>query len=138
MKSSGFTLLETIVTIVVAAILATLLVVFFNKSVTRSSDPLRWSEQETSIKQKMEEVVAVFNEYDPYADSSNATHSLYNDSICDDNGVDCERGKFNPSTKEFETENCNLASDGECLLKVTVSDPDNPGHELTSIFADYN
>lgn len=138
MRCNGFTLLETIVTIVVAAILATLLVVFFNKSVTRSSDPLRWSEQEARIEQRMEEVVAVFNAYDPYADNSNATQSLYDDTLCAEDGVDCERGKFDDSTKEFASENCDLATENDCVLKVTVSDPDNPGHELTTIFADYN
>jgi prepilin-type N-terminal cleavage/methylation domain-containing protein len=137
MRCSGFTLLETIVTIVVAAILATLLVVFFNKAVTQSSDPLRWSRQEAKIEQRMEEVVAVFNAYDPYTDGSNATQSLYNDSICDDaEGVSCDPGKFPPPTKQFTP--CDFATENDCVLKVTVSDPDNPGHELTTIFADYN
>jgi prepilin-type N-terminal cleavage/methylation domain-containing protein len=138
MKSSGFTLLETIVTIVVAAILATLLVVFFNKSVTRSSDPLRWSEQEAGIEARMEEVVRVFNSYDPY--ESNATSSLFSHTICSAGDVACTRGNFTDSgsDKEFNEESCDLDSNDSCVLKVTVSDPDNPGHELTSIFADYN
>jgi len=135
MRCSGFTLLETIVTIVVAAILATLLVVFFNKSVTRSSDPLRWSEQEARIEQRMEEIVARFRA--DIKEGNNATQNLSNE-YCDDvDYVTCKKGQFISGIFQ-EDSGCDLTNSTDCILSLTVKDPDSPGHELTTIFADYN
>ncbi len=54
----GFSLVELIVTLVVAAILGTLLVVYMGTGITKSGIPILWVKQEFTVFQVMERITA--------------------------------------------------------------------------------
>lgn len=57
---NGFTLLEVIITITVAAVVGSLLITFLGTAITRSSDPIFQAQNTAVAKQKMEELVAAY------------------------------------------------------------------------------
>ena len=58
---SGFTLIELIITLVIAAIAAAMLSTFFNASLTQSSVPIARLQQASNLHQAMENIVTDFN-----------------------------------------------------------------------------
>jgi prepilin-type N-terminal cleavage/methylation domain-containing protein len=59
-SEKGFTLLEVIITLVIAAILGSLLFTFMGTAITRSSDPIFQAQNTALAKTKMEELVAAY------------------------------------------------------------------------------
>ena len=57
-NSKGFTLIEVIVTIVIAAILGTFLVSYMSGGITKSSIPVIWVKQEFNVFETMEKITA--------------------------------------------------------------------------------
>jgi prepilin-type N-terminal cleavage/methylation domain-containing protein len=59
-STRGFTLIEVIVTLVVAAILGTILVVYMSGGITKSGIPIIWVQQEFGVYRAMERITAVY------------------------------------------------------------------------------
>jgi prepilin-type N-terminal cleavage/methylation domain-containing protein len=59
-SARGFTLIEVIVTLVVAAILGTILVVYMGTGITKSGIPIIWVQQEFGVYRAMERITAVY------------------------------------------------------------------------------
>ncbi len=57
-RDGGFSLVELIVTLVVAAILGTLLVVYMGTGITKSGIPIIWVKQEFTVFKVMERITA--------------------------------------------------------------------------------
>lgn len=58
--SKGFTLIEIIVTIVIAAIAASMMVTFMGKNITSSSVPVTWVKNQGEVNQAMEKIVVQY------------------------------------------------------------------------------
>lgn len=58
--SKGFTLVEIIVTIVIAAIAASMMVTFMGKNITSSSVPVTWVKNQSEVNQAMENIVVEY------------------------------------------------------------------------------
>ncbi len=58
--SKGFTLIEIIVTIVIAAIAASMMVTFMGKNITSSSVPVTWVKNQGGVNQAMENIVVEY------------------------------------------------------------------------------
>ncbi|MEI6609829.1 MAG: prepilin-type N-terminal cleavage/methylation domain-containing protein [Deltaproteobacteria bacterium] len=63
LKSSGFTLVEVIITIVIAAIVGAMLVTVMGTSMTKSSDPIFRMQTSFSIQRVMENFLTVYEKY---------------------------------------------------------------------------
>ncbi|HOO90595.1 MAG TPA: prepilin-type N-terminal cleavage/methylation domain-containing protein [Syntrophales bacterium] len=57
-SSSGFTLIEVIVTLVIASILAVIVFTFMNTGVTKSGMPVIWTKHEYELSEVMDKVTA--------------------------------------------------------------------------------
>jgi len=62
-SEKGFTLLEVIITIVIAAILGSLLVTFMGTAVTRSSDPVKQTRDLGASSGSIETISAAYSSY---------------------------------------------------------------------------
>ena len=58
--SKGFTLIEIIITIVIAAIAASTMVTFMGKNITSSSVPVTWVKNQNEVNQAMENIVVEY------------------------------------------------------------------------------
>lgn len=61
--SKGFTLIEIIVTIVIAAIAASMMVTFMGKNITSSSVPVTWVKNQSEVNQAMENIVVKYKTF---------------------------------------------------------------------------
>jgi prepilin-type N-terminal cleavage/methylation domain-containing protein len=63
MRERGFTLVETIITLVIVAIMATMLFTYSGTNFTASVNPIQWVESANSIHQIMERITADYQGY---------------------------------------------------------------------------
>jgi prepilin-type N-terminal cleavage/methylation domain-containing protein len=70
-SESGFTLIEVIITITLAAILGSFLVTFMGTAITKSADPIRQAQNSAASKGKMETVSAAYAAYNLTQRTSN-------------------------------------------------------------------
>lgn len=85
-KEKGFTLLEVIVTLTVAAIMASFLVTFMGTAISKSSDPIKQTRDLGSSIQSIEIVSAAYNCY--------LTKCTTNSSCCSPTPCECTWTRF--------------------------------------------
>lgn len=149
LKTKGFTLVEVIITLVVAAIVAVMVVTVLGTSMTKSSDPLFRMQKTFSLQKIMENLVTAYEKYYggdlPGLKDSIGTEGT---SVTGSNDVingycpksdKCEytvvKNRYIKieSNAEVELTDPPLATDPKDLLKVTIKNSNN--ETLTFIFA---
>ena len=132
----GLTILEIIVTIVVAAILGTVLVQVMSTSLTRSSVPITLLQNTYSINQIIEEMTADYEEL--YENVNEKEYDISTLKTYIENGnVSSNTPYYGPYSLdeigyiEFNASNIQIASADDIILKVTVS---SNNQSLTVLF----
>lgn len=137
-RTNGFTLIEIIITLVVAAILAVFLTAFMGTAVTKSSEPVTRSKQLYELQQVMENIKA---SYLTMADATDALPRLQTlatsatgATTSRDYGnytIDTKCITFNPSGSNY----VEIASTSTGYsLKVTVTSNVTQGLSVTEVF----
>lgn len=149
LKSKGFTLVEVIITLVVAAIVGTMMFTTLGKSLSGSSDPIFRMQKSLSLQKVMENLVTAYEKYyggdlpglKDSIGTEGTTVTGSNDVIngycpksdkCEYTVVKNRYIKFE-SNAEVELTDPPLATDPKDLLKVTIKNSNN--ETLTFIFA---
>ena len=130
----GFTLIEIIVTIVLAAIMGTIFIQFMSKSLTKSAEPLTLVQEGYSLNQIIEEITADYKDL-LKADSDTALTTL-NTYIANGNisGNDPYYGEYTRVTKYIKFSGGNEADDmsGDNRILKAVITLDN--QSITALF----
>ncbi|HEX2958620.1 MAG TPA: prepilin-type N-terminal cleavage/methylation domain-containing protein [Chitinispirillaceae bacterium] len=134
LKSTGFTLVEVIVTLVVVSIVGTMIFSILGTSMTKSSEPLFREKKTFNLQQVMENIITAYDKY--YAgdlpglkDSIGTEGTSYNNAYGQYTVVDNHYIKFVSNQEDDEL----AETDTLNLLKVTVKNSNN--ETLTYIFA---
>ena len=132
----GFTLLETIITIVVAGILGTFFLVFMGTNISRSGIPVTLVKDQNRLNQVMENIVA------DYRDKiKNGTLNLGNFPAAaalfcgSDVGIAASYATYTDPNSDgtYEESTCSYGSAGCNNLKITLSKEDQ---SVTALFTD--
>ena len=138
-KQKGFTLIEVILTIIIAAIAGSMLMAYVNKSMVKSSQPLTWLAAGLTLNKTMENIISDYENvgniltlYGNVGTNSDATD-------CNGGSCDNDYGQYNLLENKFiqfvggsETDEIPGTTDPCEMLKVTISD--GTGQEFTSLF----
>ena len=57
-RQQGFTLIETIITVILVGLMGAFLVVFLGDKLTHSADPVGWAEDASAVEDTMERIVS--------------------------------------------------------------------------------
>jgi prepilin-type N-terminal cleavage/methylation domain-containing protein len=143
LKTAGFTLLEVIITLVVAAIVAVMVVTTLGTSMTKSSEPLFRMQKTFALQKVMENfLTAYFEDFEYYHMLPELKTAIETSTP----GMDCPQGhvcnsfgnyilvekdfiKFNTSGNEVTAAD----TDPDKMLKVTIKNSNN--ETLTYVFA---
>lgn len=142
LKTKGFTLVEVIITLVVAAIVAVMVVTVLGTSMTKSSDPLFRMQKTFSLQKIMENfMTSYFEDFEFYhmlpdlktkIETSTVT-SCPTGYVCNSFGnyilVENKFIKFDDNRNEIPTAD----TDAAAMLKVTIKNSNN--ETLTYVFA---
>jgi len=129
LKSGGFTLLEVIITLVVAAIVGTMMYTTLGKSLSGSSEPIFRMQKSFALQQVMENMITAYNKicYDG-GDIEDLKTAIGSE------GIDVKNNAFGQYTvvenRFIKFDNSNVQKDiatGELhnLLKVTIKNSNN-------------
>ncbi len=119
--SKGFTLIEIIVTIVIAAIAASTMVTFMGKNITSSSVPVTWVKNQSGVNQAMENIVV---EYKARIKAGTLNLGTFQTWVTDNQAT------YGPNIDSVTTTMVSFASGeaactysgaGSCTLKVTLT-----------------
>ncbi len=128
-KKDGFTLLEVIVTLIVAAILAVMIVQIMGRGMILSAQPVNMLNDSLALNTVMEKITAEYDEGNSLADFKddveNNTSGFGVYSVDPADGGTSEYIVFNSSNTEVSD------TSGD-ILKITIS---GSGHTLTALFA---
>jgi type II secretory pathway pseudopilin PulG len=134
----GLTILEIIVTIVVAAILGTVLVQVMSTSLTRSAVPITLLQDTYSINQIIEVMTADYEELYYYDEENLKKYDISTlKSYIENGNVSSNTPYYGPYSLdsigyiEFDASYNEIASGGDRILKVTVS---SNNQSLTVLF----
>jgi len=131
LKSTGFTLVEVIITLVVSAIVGTMLVSVLGTSMTKSSEPIFRIQKSFALHQVMENFITAYEKY--YAGDLPSLQESIEKNPDNKYGeytiVENKFIKFVSSVEEDNTGDTKTQS----LLKVTIKNGNN--ETLTYIFA---
>lgn len=133
----GFTLVEVIVTIMVAGMIAAVLAPFIGPALTKSHEPLENLRSAADLSAEMAKVVAAYRN-DPPGDVSSMND--FRDGIADLVDADTaavavnQRVMFSEDDEGFVEASCSPADSLDCVLKVRLRGVDNPGETLTYYF----
>ncbi len=135
LEARGFTLLEVIITIVVAAIVAAMLVPFMGSALTRSHAPLDNLRHAASLHAEMAKVVAEYKRDTPKDEGEMTAFKGSISEIVDSEVVDVV---FN-DLKMFDISTgvegaCVPLESLDCILKVHLRSVVNPGEKLITFF----
>lgn len=126
-RAKGFTLLEVIVTLVVAAILGTMLVSFMGSNVIRSANPVIRVNNEYSLGQIMENITA---DYKKLVATDLTPLATIKSSIGAPGTVTNSYGSYNVIYNDYVTvtcvgSSCTASAGASNILKVTIADTGN-------------
>jgi len=139
LKSSGFTLVEVIITLVVAAIVGAMMFSVLGTSMTKSSDPIFRQQKSFALQQVMENLITAYEKY--YAGDLPG----FKDSIGVENSglanqyAQYTTGQYTVMENRYikfvsnQEQTANTTTDNLNLLKVTIKNSNN--ETLTYIFA---
>jgi prepilin-type N-terminal cleavage/methylation domain-containing protein len=139
-REKGFTLLEVIITLMVAAILGTFLVTFMGTALTKSGEPVARTKQLYELQQVMENIKAT---YFTMADATDALTRLQVFATGASGGTTSQNfGNYTIATKSISftltsgnyVESGTVCSGSNCALKVTVTSNVTQGLSLTEVF----
>ncbi len=141
-RSGGFTLLEIIITLVIAAILGTFLVTFMGTAVTKSGEPIIRTKQLYELQQVMENIKAT---YLTMADAVDALTRLQTFATGSSGGTTSQNfGNYTVDTKLISftlnagtgnyDESGAVCSGSNCALKVTITSNITPALSVTEVF----
>jgi len=140
-KSNGFTLIEIIVTLVIAAILGTFLVAFMGTALTKSGEPVARSKQLYELQQVLENIKGT---YLTMADATDALNRLQTYATGGTGGTTSQNfGNYTVTTKRISfsqvtggnyAENSTACTGSDCALKVTVTSNLTQGLNVTEVF----
>ncbi|MCX5849013.1 MAG: prepilin-type N-terminal cleavage/methylation domain-containing protein [Deltaproteobacteria bacterium] len=127
-RASGFTLIEVIVTIVVAAILGAMLATFMKTNITGSANPVIRVGNEYNLGQVMENITANYKKM--IATDSTPLATIKSSIGAAGSTVNNAYGSYKVINNDYITFNCSgsscsASSGGSLLLKVTIADPLN-------------
>ncbi len=130
----GFSLVEIIVTLTVAAVLSTIIVMYMDTSLTRSVEPITLVQKSFSLNQIIEQMTADYKELLD-ADSSTALTILRTNiqNYNDDSSLPYY-GEYSQSTKwlQFDSARNELSGDnGDRILKAAIT---SNGQTVTVLF----
>lgn len=142
---SGFSLIEVIITIVVVAIVGTMLFTYFGTSITRSSDPIFRLNAATRLNAVLERISA---DYDHSISPGGSLTSFQNDIGAENSDQDNGYGRYRVIHNRFITFDTTVVPAAEInftgnpseaeYLKVTIGmrsvDPDRTNETLTTLF----
>ncbi len=133
LKSNGFTLVEIIITLVVAAIVGTMMFTTLGTSLTKSSDPIHRMKKTFELQQVMENFITAYEKY--YAGD---LEGLKASITAGETSVSKPYGSYTIVENLFikfvsNVEQPASATDPQNLLKVTIKNSNN--ETLTYIFA---
>jgi len=139
LKSSGFTLVEVIITLVIATIVGAMMFSVLGTSMTKSSEPIFLQQKSFALQQVMENLITAYEKYyagdlPGFKDSIEAENSgLANQYAQYTDGqytvVDNHYIKFDSNQEQT----ADTTTDSLNLLKVTIKNSNN--ETLTYIFA---
>lgn len=115
----GFTLLEIIITLVVAALVGLMTFTFVSHTVVRSGEPVHSAQEQALLKKPMEKLVAAYGDYL----HTTITWAAFKDKV--DQLVADFNGEINDITNDFDG--------GIEVLQVSFSGAQ--GQQLTSLFS---
>lgn len=127
-RQAGFTLVEIIMTIMVAAIIGTMLFQVFGTSFIKSTEPVKQVQNAFDLQQAMEKITA------DYENSNKSTDAL---AALKENIQNNVYGQYTVVSNEFIVFDANTAvadtTGANNLLKVTIKM--DSGESLTTLFA---
>ncbi len=137
----GFTLIEVIVTLLIAAILGTFLVTFMGTAVTKSGEPVARSKQLYALQQVMENIKSTYLTMADATDALTRLNAFITGSpVSSEYTIVTKSISFNRDTTSGNyTESSSVcpglgSSGSNCALKVTVSSNATSGLSVTEIF----
>ena len=139
-REKGFTLIEVIVTLVVAAILGAFLVSFMGTALTKSTEPVTRSKQMYALQQVMENVKATYLSMADATDALTRLNAFITSSpASSDYTIVTKSISFTKDGSGNFTESSavcpNLGSSGsDCALKLTITSNITPGLSVTEVF----
>jgi prepilin-type N-terminal cleavage/methylation domain-containing protein len=139
-RERGFTLVEVIVTLVVAAILGAFLVSFMGTALTKSGEPVVRAKQLYELQQVMENIKATYLSMADATDALTRLNAFITTSpVSSSYTIVTKSISFTQDVGGNYTENStvcpNLGSSGSnCALKVTISSSAAQGLSLTEVF----
>ena len=136
----GFTLIEVIVTLLIAAILGTFLVTFMGTAVTKSGEPVARSKQLYELQQVMENIKSTYLTMADATDALTRLNAFITGSpVSSSYTIVTKSISFNQDASGNYTESGSVcpglgSSGSNCVLKVTVSSNVTPGLSVTEVF----
>lgn len=146
-REKGFTLLEIIVTLTIAAILGTILVTYMGTALTKSGEPVVRSKQMYELQQVMENIKATYIANVAANDALSRLEQFVCPGATGGTGykdygsykIETKRIVFESSVITGETDNyvesVAVCSGSDCSLKVTVTSNIISGLSVTEVFA---
>jgi len=136
----GFTLIEVIVTLLIAAILGTFLVTFMGTAVTKSGEPVVRSKQLYALQQVMENIKSTYLTMADATDALTRLNAFITGSpVSSDYTIVTKSISFNKDANGNYTESSSVcpglgSSGSNCALKVTVTSNATSGLSVAEIF----
>lgn len=131
--SKGFTLIEIIITIVIAAIAALVIVTFMGKNITSSSVPVTWVKNQNEVNQAMENIVSEYKARIAAMTLNLGTFQAWVNANGPTGGSVSATMVSYPVGGGAEASSCTYGAAGSCTLKVTLT-KDNLS--VTGLFTD--
>jgi len=133
-RQNGFTLIEVIIVIIMAAILGSMMVSYFGTSLTQSSTPIHRLQDALELQQVMENITADYRSGDRSEyDLGVLKTSIRATGTSQDNDYGIYKVVYNEFIK-FEDGNEAVAdTDAEKILKITIQHEDS-SETLTTLF----
>lgn len=133
-QSSGFTLIELVMTIALAGLVMLMIMPFFQSGITTSQRPAQWLQNTVTIQQVMENMNGAYGKTAPK--DTTALQNLSNTIGSAGSSYNNLFGAYTVLENQFITfqSNGQEQAGGSTILKVTICSPSTPGNQLTQLF----